>query len=305
MRLRGQVTVTRLPVRSRQTSPHRTPMSRSSTGALHWVGNHDAHLSIGGGTLTGAAASHRPPGSAIEHVPALCVKIARPRNWANHSHIPGCSPGSVQGVATTPSTHIFQHQGTNFHGAGDGYTSSQFTCATHNLPHSDVARLQTCMYECHQQLCHVFAWPALATKFHRLSKGGGPATMFIMPRPHSHSIKVTAWGVLNSHARHMRITTPTGRGPCFFHSDIPRLHIWKFYDNFAQFSTGDMDGLVVCAMDWQPLSSGVGTLVPPPVQVPSAAAQPPPPSASRPTIGTAGGWVVCLVFIFFSHTRCT
>ena len=63
----------------------------------------------------------------------------------------------------------------------------------------------------------------------------------------------------------------------------------------------DMDGLVVCAMDWHSSSLGVRTLVPPPVQGRLAAPQPPPLSASRPTISAAGGWVACLVFIFFYY----
>ena len=77
---------------------------------------------------------------------------------------------------------------------------------------------------------------------------------------------------------------------------LSRRHSYQF---FTAFCTRHMDGLVVCAMDWHSSSSGVRTLVPPPVTGPLAAPQPPPPSASRPTIGTAGGWVACLVFIFY------
>ena len=69
-------------------------------------------------------------------------------------------------------------------------------------------------------------------------------------------------------------------------------------NNLRRMHIRDMDGLVVCAVDrhhrrrvfepWFPrLSRG-----------PSATPQPPPPSTSCSTIGTAGGWVACLVVIF-------
>ena len=48
-------------------------------------------------------------------------------------------------------------------------------------------------------------------------------------------------------------------------------------------------------------SSGVRSLVPPPVRGPVARSPPLPPLASRSTTSTAGGWVACLVVIFFPH----
>ena len=60
-----------------------------------------------------------------------------------------------------------------------------------------------------------------------------------------------------------------------------------------------MDGLVVCAMGGARRGRGFEPRFVCPSRGPPVRSPPPPPSASPSTIGTAGGWVACLVLIFF------
>ena len=61
-----------------------------------------------------------------------------------------------------------------------------------------------------------------------------------------------------------------------------------------------MDGLVVCALAGARRGRGFDSRSVRPSRGPSVRSPPPPPSAARYTIGTAGGWVACLVLIVFS-----
>ena len=60
-----------------------------------------------------------------------------------------------------------------------------------------------------------------------------------------------------------------------------------------------MDGLVVCAMGGARRRRGFEPRFVCPSRGPPVRSPPPPPSASPSTIGTAGGWVACLVLVFF------
>ena len=60
-----------------------------------------------------------------------------------------------------------------------------------------------------------------------------------------------------------------------------------------------MDGIVVCAMDWQSSSSGVQPPPPPPRPGAVGSAPASAHTASHATTGTAGGWVACLVLVIF------
>ena len=60
-----------------------------------------------------------------------------------------------------------------------------------------------------------------------------------------------------------------------------------------------MDGLVVCALAGARRGRGFDPRFVCPSRGPSVRSPPPPPSAARSTIGTAGGWVACLVLIVF------
>ena len=67
----------------------------------------------------------------------------------------------------------------------------------------------------------------------------------------------------------------------------------------APFWVRGMDGLVVCAMAGARRGRGFDSRFVCPSRGPSVRSPPPPPSASRSTIGTAGGSVACLVLIVF------
>ena len=60
-----------------------------------------------------------------------------------------------------------------------------------------------------------------------------------------------------------------------------------------------MDGLVVCAMGGARRRRGFKPRFVRPSRSPLARPPPPPPSASPSTIGTADGWVACLVLVVF------
>ena len=60
-----------------------------------------------------------------------------------------------------------------------------------------------------------------------------------------------------------------------------------------------MDGLVVCALAGARRGREFDPRFVCPSRGPSVRSPPPPPSAARSTIGTAGGWVACLVLIVF------
>ena len=68
--------------------------------------------------------------------------------------------------------------------------------------------------------------------------------------------------------------------------------------NLRTIHTRDMDGLVICAVDRQWSLSRVRILVPPHVQGPVGNAPTTAPFNIQHNIGTAGGWVACLVIIF-------
>ena len=65
----------------------------------------------------------------------------------------------------------------------------------------------------------------------------------------------------------------------------------------------DMD--VVCALAGARRGRGFEPRFVCPSRGPSARSPPPPPSAARSTIGTAGGWVACLVLVVFLSTVCS
>ena len=67
----------------------------------------------------------------------------------------------------------------------------------------------------------------------------------------------------------------------------------------APFWVRDMDGLVVCAMAGARRGRGFDSRFVCPSRGPLVRSPPPPPSASRSTIGTAGGSVACPVLIVF------
>ena len=68
---------------------------------------------------------------------------------------------------------------------------------------------------------------------------------------------------------------------------------------FTPISIRGMDGLVVCAMGGARRCRGFEPRFVRPSRGPLARSPPPPPSASPSTIGTAGGWVACLVLVVF------
>ena len=61
-----------------------------------------------------------------------------------------------------------------------------------------------------------------------------------------------------------------------------------------------MNALVVCALAGVRRRRGLEPRFVSPSRGPPVRSPPPPPSAARPTIGTAGGWVACLVLIVLS-----
>ena len=66
-----------------------------------------------------------------------------------------------------------------------------------------------------------------------------------------------------------------------------------------------MDGLVVCAMGGTRHRQGFEPRFVRPSRGPLARSPPPPPSTSPSTIGTAGGWVACLVHVVLSYVQST